>query len=218
MYIHPAFQTDRAASLAFASERGFGLVIACDGGHPVASPLPFVLDYTADGTPRVAFHVARGNPLADVAAQGGHWLVSVMGADAYVSPHWYRSPEQVPTWLYQSVQLSGPVHLLPAESLPQHLDMLTQKFESWLAPKPPWSTDALTPARRKMLTKAIVGIEVLVETVEGSFKLNQHKSDADHASVATALAARADEASRAIAAGMIAMRPHLTYETATQTA
>jgi transcriptional regulator len=58
MYTPPAFKTDRAASLAFAAERGFGLVVACDGGKPLASPLPFHLSYASDGSPRVGFHVA----------------------------------------------------------------------------------------------------------------------------------------------------------------
>ena len=38
-----------------------------------------------------------------------------------------------------------------------------------------------------MLLKAIVGIVVTVERVEGAFKLNQTKSDADAVSVADAL-------------------------------
>jgi transcriptional regulator len=63
-----------------------------------------------------------------------------------------------------------------------------------------------------MLMKAIVGIEMMVETVEGSFKLNQHKADADHIAIAAALARQADPGSQAIAARMIALRPHLSYE------
>ncbi len=70
MYVHPAFRIDRAASLAFAAARGFGLVVACDGGQPAASPLPFRLDYANDGTPRLGFHVARNNPLAAPRRQG----------------------------------------------------------------------------------------------------------------------------------------------------
>ena len=212
MYVPPAFQTDRAACLAFAAERGFGHVIACDGSRPVASPLPFHLAYAADGTPRLAFHVARGNPLGILAEAGGTWLVSVMGPDTYVSPDWYARPEQVPTWLYQSVQLSGPVRVTDAEALPSHLDDLSARFESWFAPKAPWTADKVSPGRRKLLMKAIVGMEMQVENVEGSFKLNQHKSDADHVAIASALSARPDAASREIAARMIAMRPQLTYE------
>ena len=212
MYAPPAFRIDRAASLAFAAEHGFGLVIACDGVRPVASPLPFVIDYAADGTPRVGFHVARGNPLADLAARGADWLLAVTGAHAYVSPDWYQSPDQVPTWLYETVHLGGPVRITHGDAMPEHLDRLAEKFEGWLDPKPHWHADQVTPARRKMLMKAIVGIEMTVATIDGSFKLNQHKSDADHVAVAAALAAQHDSDARTIAARMVALRPHLNYE------
>ena len=101
---------------------------------------------------------------------------------------------------------------MAAGALAQHLDDLAAKFEGWLAPKPPWTAERVTPARRKQLMKAIVGIEMNVETVAGSFKLNQHKSDADQVSVTRALAAQDDTGSRTIAARMVALRPGLTYE------
>jgi transcriptional regulator len=99
-----------------------------------------------------------------------------------------------------------------ATELRPHLDALGEKFEGWLEPKPHWSADKVTPGRREMLMKAIVGIEMIVETVEGSFKLNQHKADADHVAVASALARQSDAASQTIAARMVALRPHLDYE------
>ena len=36
MYTPPAFNPHRAVSLAFAAARGFGLVVACDSGRPLA--------------------------------------------------------------------------------------------------------------------------------------------------------------------------------------
>ena len=109
MYTPPPFKYDRAASLAFAEARGFGLACAWDGRKPVASPLPFYLTSANDGTPRAAFHVARHNPLVKLANGTTSWMLAVTGSDAYVSPDWYVSPDQVPTWLYQSVHLTGPV-------------------------------------------------------------------------------------------------------------
>ncbi len=211
MYVHPAFKIDRSAALSFAATRGFGLIVACPGGAPVASPVPFHIDYAADGAPRASFHVAKANPLATLAARGGHWLLAVTGHDAYVSPLWYASPEQVPTWLYESVHLAGPVAAMSAGALQQHLYDLSERFEAQPMLERTWSPDELTPGRRETLTKAIVGIEMHVETVEGSFKLNQHKSDADHVAIANALAAQSDPGGKALAACMLALRPHLQY-------
>ncbi len=54
-----------------------------------------------------------------------------------------------------------------------------------------------------------------VEEVEGSFKLNQHKSDVDHAAIASALLQRHDEAAQTIAKEMVALRPQLDYKSST---
>ena len=211
MYVHPAFKVHPAASLAFAAARGFGQVIACDGGRPVASPLPFRLIEQDGKMPKLEFHVAKANALAAIAEKGGTWLVSVMGHDAYVSPDWYASAEQVPTWLYESVQLSGPVRVIPGGHTRAHTEALSAKFEDWLAPKTPWLLDKVADKRRDMLLSAIVAVEMMVETVEGAFKLNQHKGDADHVAVATALSQQPDPAAQAIAERMIALRPQLDY-------
>jgi transcriptional regulator len=207
MYTPPPFKSDRAASLAFAEARGFGTVCAFDGRKPIASQLPFYLTSADDGTPLALFHVARGNPLVQLADGASSWLLAVNGADAYVSADWYVSADQVPTWLYQSVHLTGAVRKLGKDELAAQVDALSAKFEGWLVPKQPWTSAKMTSARLDMLKKAIVGFVMTVEEVEGSFKLNQHKSDADFASIADALAAQSDAGSHQIASLMRETRP-----------
>jgi transcriptional regulator len=215
MYTPPMFKPDRAASLAFAQARGFGTVCAWDGSKPIASSLPFCLTFADDGTPQLAFHMARHNPLVNLADGTSSWLMAVTGADAYVSADWYVSPDQVPTWLYQAVHLTGTVRKLSDHELGPHLDMLSAKFEDWLAPKPPWTSSKMTAGRLAAMKQAIVGMVMTVEQIEGSFKLNQHKSDVDHLAVATALARQPDEAAQTIAKQMVALRPQLDYKFST---
>jgi transcriptional regulator len=211
MYVPAPFKVHPAVAFAFAAARGFGTVMACDGGRPVAASVPFLLTETHGRSARVAFHVAKGNPLAALAQKCSPWLMSVMGPDTYVSADWYASAHQVPTWLYETVQLGGPVHVIPPGEMLAHLDALSARFEEPLKPKKPWTGDKLPPERLGMLMKAIVGIEMEVETVEASFKLNQHKTDADNVAIANALATQADPDAQAIAARMVALRPHLLY-------
>jgi transcriptional regulator len=207
MYTPPPFKPDRAASLAFAQARGFGLACAWDGNKPVASSLPFYLTAANDGTPRAAFHVARQNPLVKLANGTACWLLAVTGADAYVSPDWYVSPDQVPTWLYQAVHLTGPVRAMSEDELAEQIETLSARFEDRLLPKKPWLSSKMTAGRLDAMKKAIVGLEMTVEEIEGSFKLNQHKSDADHAALSDALALQDDAGARAIAGLMRAQRP-----------
>jgi transcriptional regulator len=212
MYVHPACKVHRAVALAFAAARSFGLVVAVDGGPPIASLLPFHVSEADGRLPRVQFHVARSNPLAALAAKGGTWLLAVQGADAYVSPDWYTSSDQVPTWLYEAVHLSGPVHVVPSEHTADHVACLAAQFEAWLKPKSPWTVARVSPQRCEMLMQAIVAVEMTVETIEGNFKLGQQKVDLDHVAVARALAKQSDSSARAIAARMVALRPHLAYD------
>jgi transcriptional regulator len=215
MYTPPMFKPDRAASLAFAQTRGFGLVCAWDGTRPIASSLPFYLTFADDGTPRAAFHLARHNPLVKLAGGTNSWLLAVTGADAYVSPDWYVSPDQVPTWLYQVVHLTGPVRTLSDDELAEQIETLSAKFEDWLLPKKPWTSSKMSAGRLDTLKKAIVGLMMTVDEVEGSFKLNQHKSDADHAAIASAMLQRPDEAAQTIGKQMVAQRPQLDYKSPT---
>jgi transcriptional regulator len=207
MYTPPPFKPDRAASLGFAERRGFGLACAWDGGKPIASPLPFYLDYADDGTPQALFHVARHNPLVKLADGTSSWLLAVTDADAYVSPDWYVSPDQVPTWLYQAVHLTGVVRPLSDDELALQIDTLGAKFENRLLPKQPWTSAKMTAGRLDAMKKAIVGLVMTVAEVEGSFKLNQHKSEADYAAVAGALGAQSEAGAQQIANLMRQTRP-----------
>jgi transcriptional regulator len=211
MYTPPMFKSDRAASLAFAQARGFGTVCAWDGHKPIASSLPFYLAFADDGMPRAAFHVARHNPLVKLAGGTAPWLLAVNGADAYVSPDWYVSPDQVPTWLYQIVHLTGTVRILSDDELAEQIDTLSAKFENRLLPKKPWTSSKMTAGRLETLKKAIVGLVMTIEEIEGSFKLNQHKSDVDHAGVTNALALQDYAGAEAIGEQMVALRPQLDY-------
>ena len=65
----------------------------------------------------------------------------------------------------------------------------------------------MTAGRLEAMKKAIVGLVMTIEEIEGSFKLNQTKSDADFAAVAGALAAQTDPDAQQIAQLMRGVRP-----------
>jgi transcriptional regulator len=160
------------------------LVTVGPDGRPDATLLPVIVDEEPEGSLRVVGHVARSNEQWTRIAPGSAGLVVVTGADAYVSPGWYASKREhgrvVPTWNYSEVQLSGAVtvHDDPGWVL-DVVTRLTERHEAGRAA--PWAvTDA--PARwvRGRL-RAIVGVELRVERVEGKAKLSQNRSDADRA-------------------------------------
>ena len=165
-------------NLEFAGERGFG-VLAVGSGEaqaPLLSHVPFVV--TEDGG-AVHAHFVRSNPIARLLAAGERKAVlAVSGPDGYVSPDWYGAvPDQVPTWNYVAVHLRGTLRLRPEETLRPFLDTLSARFERELRPKPPWRTSKVAPGQLAGLMRAIVPIELVIEKVDGTWKLNQTKTD-----------------------------------------
>ena len=212
MYTPPPFKPDRTASLASAEARGFGLICATDGHKLAASLVPFYRSYAADGTPQALFQVARQNPLVKLADGSSRWLLAIIGVDAYVSADWYVSADQVPTWLYQAVHLSGLVRKLFDGELALRIDTLSVKFQNRLPPKKPWTLQKMTAGRLEAMKRTIVGLSMTVEEIEGGFKLNQHGSEADSAAGTASLASQPDTGSQQIAGLMRQARPQ-AFET-----
>jgi len=206
MYVHPAFAAPPSQGLDLLKERSFGLVIAHDGVRPHASHLPLLYKPSREGYGEVEFHVAKGNVLHKIVGDHPNVLIACQGPDSYLTPDWYASENQVPTWLYVTVHVSGAVRVLdPAEAL-RHVDELSAHFEAKLLPKKPWTSDKMEQKRRDAMLNAIVVMSMTVETVEPQWRLNQHKGDVDHASVVDNLRIAGSDAQRQIADLMDAAR------------
>jgi len=181
MYRPRSFRRDDSDALfAFIAERAFGVISGADSVGPVAAHVPLQVIPAAGPHPaRLHCHVARANPLVRIAATGGRLLAVVGGPDAYVSPDWYRTPNQVPTWNYIAVHATGRARLLTPTELTRHIEGLSDAQEARLRPKPPWTLDKLDPARLDGLLRAIIGLEIAIDSLEGTWKLSQNKTPAD---------------------------------------
>ena len=128
MYVNSAFKTDEIAAWDFVVDRGFGAIVAIDQGTPVSAHVPLLV--TGEGDKRcVEFHVARANPLHDVIAANPRVLVTVWGPDAYISPDWYVSADQVPTWNYVAAHLTGTAHAMAPEQALDHVERIECSFK-----------------------------------------------------------------------------------------
>ncbi len=204
MYVHPAFRIDPTAAFALLQERAFGmLVITGPAALPVATHLPFLAYQREDGGLRLEMHIAKANNLHEVVTPGGiPALLACQGPDAYISPDWYGVPNQVPTWTYTAVHLSGTLHALPEESGASHVDRLSAEFENRLLPKQPWTSDKMDQQRRMAMMRAIVTFEMFVapDGIKAQEKLIQHKGVTEHQGAIAGLRDRGDAGSMAIAA------------------
>jgi len=163
--------------------------------------VPVILGAGAEPYGKLHFHFARANPLAGL-KDGARITLSIIGAHAYVSPDWYESRNQVPTWNYTAVEGSGTVKRFDGEETLRYLDRLAAEQEAALSPKQPWSPDKVAPEQLKKLLLGIVGFELKLDRLEGKAKLSQNKSKADIAGVIAALKDRGDPMAAEVAAAM----------------
>lgn len=187
--MHPAKSfhvADEDVLLAQLAAQPFVTVAAAPDGRPRVAHAPVVARRLAAGL-ALDFHLSRRNALTPFLAGGFRAVLVSLGPQAYVSPDWYRGAGQVPTWNYVTVEAEGPVAPMEDEGLVALLGDLSAQEEARLAPKPPWTRAKMSPGRFETMTRAIIGVRLTVERLEGTFKLSQDKDDADRAGVVKGL-------------------------------
>jgi transcriptional regulator len=138
-------------------------------------------------------HVARANPLWQRSEAGA--LVLFQGPSAYVSPAFYEQKaidgKVVPTWNYAVVHAHGSLRAVEdPEWLLGLLERLTKRHE---ASRPaPWKVADAPRDFIEGLLKAIVGIEIVIDKLEGKWKASQNRAADDRARIAQGLATQED--------------------------
>ncbi|USQ94658.1 FMN-binding negative transcriptional regulator [Caulobacter sp. RL271] len=187
MHPAPAFRVeDRVILLDFLRAHPFVTIAASVGGRPFVAQTPVVVR-DLDGEVALDFHLSRGNGLTPHLTQGFRAVALATGLDAYVSPDWYASADQVPTWNYQSVEAEGSVAPLDEAELIALLDDLSAQEEARLLPKKPWTRDKMKAGKFESLLRGIQGGRLFVERLEGTFKLSQNRVEADRLGAAAGL-------------------------------
>ena len=176
MHPNPAFRSEGTAlNLAFARTRGFGTLCVNGDAGPMLSHVPFWLNDDATGG---ELHLVRSNPIARAVTGPVAAVIAVMGPDGYISPDWYGDPAQVPTWNYIAVHLRGHLHPADPDDMRRHLDRVSAHFEDRLAPKKPWTVDKMPEEALTRMMRGIVPFRFTLDSVEGTWKLNQNKTEA----------------------------------------
>jgi transcriptional regulator len=171
MHPNKAFAwTDEAQMKDFVGREAFATIVA-DG--PLVAYAPVVI--SGEG---IAFHLSRRNAMADE-LDGRAVVASVMGRHGFQSANWYESADQVPTWHYEAVQVSGTARRLTDEQLVAQVDRLTELMEGRWSPDHPWTRGKMAPGKFEAMVKAIVGFAIEDPAWRGVRKFNQHKSPAD---------------------------------------
>ncbi|MEP7184988.1 MAG: FMN-binding negative transcriptional regulator [Rhodanobacter sp.] len=171
MYLPSAFQETRREALhGLIRDYPFASVVTQSASGLTVNHLPFELVGDC-----LHGHVARGNELAKL--DGAEVLLMFHGPDGYISPNWYptkhETGREVPTWNYAVVNVHGRLRVIDDTVwLRQLLETLTTRHE---ASEPvPWTLDQAPADHIQKMLRAVVGLEIAVDRIEGKFKLSQN--------------------------------------------
>ncbi len=172
MYVPPHFaESDLPTLHDFIERHSFGLLVSQVEGQPFATHLPFLLDRTRGPHGTLVGHVARANPLWKELTERPA-LAVFSGPHAYISPTWYEATNMVPTWNYSAVHATGRVELVEEPSALMEIVQRTVNFYESAMPSP-WTLETTGRFVERLLDQ-IVGFHILIDTIEGKWKMSQN--------------------------------------------
>jgi transcriptional regulator len=165
---------------------------------PLATNLPLVLDRARGAHGVLVGHLARANHHASVLRTADALTLAIFqGPFSYISPSWYPDRDMPGTYYYMAVHCYGSLRIQSEEELEASVTSLSDRME---APIPDgWSTAEIPSTEITRRLPAILGFELVIDSIEGKFKLGQDEPKKDALAVAARLRESADRSHRALA-------------------
>jgi transcriptional regulator len=200
LYIPPAFMlSDQAAIDQIMADHPFATLITPIDDDAMISHVPILAQRDEQGALILHFHLARANPHVQALGGGRPAIAVFHGPHTYISPQYYQSRQEVPTWNYITVHATGRPMELNRDASDKLLTRLTGAFESGANR---WQMDEVAPDRMDRLHGALQGFVMPVTRLEAKAKLSQNKSNDDRAGVVKALALSDKTEDQALAKAM----------------
>jgi transcriptional regulator len=192
MYIPQANKEDRLPVLhKLMEDQPFISLVTMGASGLFASHIPMVLERNGTALGLLKGHLSRANPQWREFSPSVEALAIFSGPQHYITPNWY--PEKaangkvVPTWNYAVVHAYGHLKVIEdGEWLMAHLNTLTTIHEA--GSPAPWKVTDAPADYIASLARGIVGLEMVIERIEGKWKVSQNRSEQDRSGVADGLA------------------------------
>jgi transcriptional regulator len=164
--------TDPQRLCEFIDQHGFATLVTQIDGEPWATHLPLMWESSEGKSLRLVGHVAVANAHA-THLSGQRALAIFHGPHAYISPGWMGAQNVVPTWNYVAVHVYGTVRVIEdAARLRNVLEALVKKYEETRSQ--PWQLSTPESDFLNRMQGGIVGFELVVDRIEGKWKLSQN--------------------------------------------
>jgi transcriptional regulator len=192
MYIPQSNKEDRLPVLhKLMEDQPFVSLVTMGASGLFASHIPMVLERDGTALGLLKGHLSRANTQWREFSPSVQTLAIFSGPHHYITPNWYPEKEAngrvVPTWNYAVVHAYGHLKVIEeGEWLMAHLHTLTGIHEA--GSPAPWKVSDAPADYIASLAKGIVGLELVIERIEGKWKVSQNRSEQDRSGVAEGLA------------------------------
>lgn len=205
MYLPSYFsQKDEARLKKLIKQNGFVTILSFPKNEkPYINHLPIIFSNKPGEENILIGHMAKRNPQWMHFNENPESTIIVQGGQTYITPRWYKSGRDVPTWNYAVAHLHGKIELVEKfQSQVETLNQLSNFYES-LSPKP-WEFELPDDLNNESaLRSAIISFKFKIEKIEAKFKLSQNRSPEDKAGIIEGLLERKDDMSRLVREMMI---------------
>lgn len=199
MYTPKAYaETDLALLHRRMREWSFATLVTHGENGPNATHLPFLLRSDGGGNGTLTTHLARANAQLKDLQAGAPALVIFQGPHAFISPSWYDNRLTFPTWNYTAIHVRGQPRLIEE---PDDIHAVLRRTVA-LHDTPlggVWDFETMPEHMTQPRLRAIVALDIPIDSIEGKMKLNQDKSVPDRLGVIAALERQAEPGGLAVA-------------------
>lgn len=174
MFIPNHFRIENRQQIEqFIDDHPFATLITASNGEIEASHLPIC----RFGDGKLYGHMARANPQANISETDSVYVI-FSGPHAYITPTWYPSNSNLPTWNYSAVHCRGKLAFIQdpelAWRLLKEMVSISEGQNGW----------RLTEGRgHRRLVPLIRCFEFIPEQITAQFKFSQNKQPDDIAGI-----------------------------------
>jgi transcriptional regulator len=180
-------------------QNGFATVLSFpENESPYINHLPIIFSSKPGDDKIIIGHMAKRNPQWTHFKKNPSCTIIINGGHAYITPRWYKSGRDVPTWNYAVAHLYGKIELV--ESFDEQVDVLKQLSAFFESPSlKPWEFELPDDLLdESALTSAIISFKFHIEKTEAKFKLSQNRPIEDRQGVIDGLQERTDDMSKSV--------------------
>ncbi len=197
MFIPKHFnQTDVGLMHALIAANPLATLVVSSNQGLSADHIPLLVRYDGSEYGKLVGHIARANPLSQLASSSTGVLAVFHGPQSYISPSLYATKREggrvVPTWNYTVVHAYGNLRIIDEPNwVKAQLEELT--FMNEQAMPSPWQISDAPAEYIERLLGAIVGIEISITRLIGKWKVSQNQPESNKVSAAAGLRATGSE-------------------------